>query len=184
MTIRLSKAFGSTPETWLGMQMAYDLWQARGRAEQIKVKRLARDAGLNAAVGVAESMRVPVNDEMKLSSRLAETREHFVVLSTFQPTVGDPVEGFWRAFVQYGKLAPELHANSVFKRQQVMLEPGASFRTDSAPRPFYGRPIRPDRLLKYACARIPGCRRCASRANRLRAGRTLAVPHHLTRADI
>ena len=32
MAIRLSKAFGSTPETWLGMQMAYDLWQARGRA--------------------------------------------------------------------------------------------------------------------------------------------------------
>ena len=26
MAIRLSKAFGSTPETWLGMQMAYDLW--------------------------------------------------------------------------------------------------------------------------------------------------------------
>ena len=31
MAIRLSKAFGSTPETWLGMQMAYDLWQARDR---------------------------------------------------------------------------------------------------------------------------------------------------------
>ena len=30
MAIRLSKAFGSTPETWLGMQTAYDLWQARG----------------------------------------------------------------------------------------------------------------------------------------------------------
>ena len=29
MAIRLSKAFGSTPETWLGMRMAYDLWQAR-----------------------------------------------------------------------------------------------------------------------------------------------------------
>ena len=29
MAIRLSKAFGSTPETWLEMQMAYDLWQAR-----------------------------------------------------------------------------------------------------------------------------------------------------------
>ena len=25
MAIRLSKAFGSSPETWLGMQMAYDL---------------------------------------------------------------------------------------------------------------------------------------------------------------
>ena len=39
MAIRLSKAFGSTPETWLGMQTAYDLWQVprprpgdRGRA--------------------------------------------------------------------------------------------------------------------------------------------------------
>ena len=33
MAIRLSKAFGSAPETWLGMQMAYDLWPARaGRA--------------------------------------------------------------------------------------------------------------------------------------------------------
>ena len=29
MAIRLSKAFGSSPETWLGMQMAYDLWEAR-----------------------------------------------------------------------------------------------------------------------------------------------------------
>ncbi len=39
MSIRLSKAFGSTPETWLGMQMAYDLWQARARERSIKVKR-------------------------------------------------------------------------------------------------------------------------------------------------
>lgn len=39
MAIRFSKAFGSTPETWLGMQMAYDLWHARDRAKQIKVKR-------------------------------------------------------------------------------------------------------------------------------------------------
>ena len=33
MAIRLSKSFGSTPETWLGMQMVYDLWQARDLAE-------------------------------------------------------------------------------------------------------------------------------------------------------
>ena len=39
MSFRLSKAFGSTPETWLGMQQAYDLWQARERAEKIKVER-------------------------------------------------------------------------------------------------------------------------------------------------
>ena len=41
MAIRLSKAFGSTPETWLGMQMAFDLWQARGRGREIVVKRFA-----------------------------------------------------------------------------------------------------------------------------------------------
>ena len=41
MAIRLSKAFGSTPETWLGMQMAYDLWQARDRAREISVERFA-----------------------------------------------------------------------------------------------------------------------------------------------
>ena len=39
MAIRLSKAFGSTPEAWHGMQMAYDLWQARGRAGEIAVER-------------------------------------------------------------------------------------------------------------------------------------------------
>ena len=39
MAIRLSKAFGSTPETWLRMQMAYDLWQARERAESMEVER-------------------------------------------------------------------------------------------------------------------------------------------------
>ena len=41
MSIRLSLAFGSTPETWLAMQTAYDLWQARDRARQIKVERFA-----------------------------------------------------------------------------------------------------------------------------------------------
>ena len=41
MAIRLSKAFGSSPETWLRMQMAYDLWQARERADRISVERFA-----------------------------------------------------------------------------------------------------------------------------------------------
>jgi addiction module HigA family antidote len=39
MAIRLSKAFGSSPESWLGMQMAYDLWQARERMATIEVRR-------------------------------------------------------------------------------------------------------------------------------------------------
>ena len=41
MAIRLSKAFGSTPRTWLGMQTAYDLWHSRERAEHIEVERFA-----------------------------------------------------------------------------------------------------------------------------------------------
>ena len=39
MAVRLSKAFGSTPETWLSMQTAYDLWRVRKRASQIRVER-------------------------------------------------------------------------------------------------------------------------------------------------
>ena len=41
MAIRLSKAFGSSPETWLGMQMAYDLWQMRTRTREIEVRRFS-----------------------------------------------------------------------------------------------------------------------------------------------
>jgi len=39
MAIRLTKAFGSTAETWLQMQLAYDLAQARKHESKIKVKR-------------------------------------------------------------------------------------------------------------------------------------------------
>lgn len=39
MAIRLSKAFGSTPETWLRMQLAYDLARARKDESRIKVRR-------------------------------------------------------------------------------------------------------------------------------------------------
>ena len=45
MAIRLSRAFGSTPETWLGMQMAHDLWRARGRVEDIEVENFTEHAG-------------------------------------------------------------------------------------------------------------------------------------------
>ena len=40
MAIRLSKAFGSTPETWLRMQVAHDLAQARKHESKIKVRRV------------------------------------------------------------------------------------------------------------------------------------------------
>jgi addiction module HigA family antidote len=40
MAIRLSKAFGSSPETWLKMQLDYDLAQARRSEDRILVKRV------------------------------------------------------------------------------------------------------------------------------------------------
>ena len=39
MAIRLDKAFGGGAETWLALQSAYDLAQARRREGTIKVKR-------------------------------------------------------------------------------------------------------------------------------------------------
>jgi len=43
MAIRLAKAFGSTAETWLRMQLAYDLAAARRNESKIKVRRQHMD---------------------------------------------------------------------------------------------------------------------------------------------
>lgn len=40
MAYRLSKAFGSTPETWLGMQLAFDLAQSRDLEHKINIERI------------------------------------------------------------------------------------------------------------------------------------------------
>lgn len=44
MAIRLSKAFGSSPETWLRLQLQHDLWHAERRADSIKVMRFPEQA--------------------------------------------------------------------------------------------------------------------------------------------
>lgn len=41
MAIRLSKAFGTSAESWLNQQMQYDLWVAEQGAGDIRVKRLS-----------------------------------------------------------------------------------------------------------------------------------------------
>ena len=40
MAYRLSKAFGSTPETWLEMQLAFDLVQSKDLERTIQVQRI------------------------------------------------------------------------------------------------------------------------------------------------
>lgn len=44
MAIRLEKAGWSTAETWLRMQLQYDLWEAKQRASAIHVTRFAEPA--------------------------------------------------------------------------------------------------------------------------------------------
>lgn len=38
MAIRLSKAFGGSPESWLSHQLYYDLWQAQKKTKKLKVR--------------------------------------------------------------------------------------------------------------------------------------------------
>lgn len=40
MSLRLSKALGRTPESWLAMQYHYDLWHARRRVKLAKVEKI------------------------------------------------------------------------------------------------------------------------------------------------
>jgi len=41
MAIRLSRAFGGSPESWLEQQLQYDLWHAQKRNGKIKVRKFA-----------------------------------------------------------------------------------------------------------------------------------------------
>ena len=40
MALRLSKALGRSPESWLAMQYNYDLWQAKQRVDLVNVGRV------------------------------------------------------------------------------------------------------------------------------------------------
>jgi len=40
MALRLSKALGRSPESWLGMQSNHDLWNARRKIKLVKIAKL------------------------------------------------------------------------------------------------------------------------------------------------
>ncbi len=44
MALRLSKALGRSPESWLAMQDNYDLWQARKSADLAEVQKIQFEA--------------------------------------------------------------------------------------------------------------------------------------------
>ena len=41
MALRLSKAFGTSPESWLNQQMQYDLWVTEKSIGKLKVEKLS-----------------------------------------------------------------------------------------------------------------------------------------------
>lgn len=40
MALRLSKAFDTTPESWLNQQLQYDLWKTKKKLGKLNVKKL------------------------------------------------------------------------------------------------------------------------------------------------
>jgi addiction module HigA family antidote len=40
MAFRLSMAFGGSPESWMGHQVAYDLWQVEQRKQELNITPL------------------------------------------------------------------------------------------------------------------------------------------------
>ncbi len=52
MALRLSKAFGTTPNVWINMQRSYDLWQAK-RNPKIDLSRVRRFAMENSQLPMA-----------------------------------------------------------------------------------------------------------------------------------
>lgn len=42
MAIRLSQAFGGSPESWLRQQMQYDLWNAQQNRKRIQIQKFAK----------------------------------------------------------------------------------------------------------------------------------------------
>ncbi len=69
-----------------------------------------------------------------------------VILSTFQPAPGDPIDGFWDAFPKFGMLGPDLGLSDVRKHTLIMFRPGACFRGEPT-RAFLGRALPMDALL-------------------------------------
>jgi addiction module HigA family antidote len=49
MSIRLEEALGTSAETWLAMQAAYDLWQAKKNKRRKKIARIAMKIDRSAA---------------------------------------------------------------------------------------------------------------------------------------
>ncbi len=62
MALRLAKAFGSTPEMWLRLQMAYDLAQARQRFDGSEIQPRKAGSAKHLGIRIAEDFDEPLED--------------------------------------------------------------------------------------------------------------------------
>lgn len=72
---------------------------------------------------------------------MPEGANGFVSLSSYVPVMSNPSDGFYRLRTKYGKLSEIVPSGNPWKRPLLQIEPGACFRTEGAPEPFYGRLI-------------------------------------------
>lgn len=109
--------------------------------------QLSREGyGADASVGYG-AFRLAGGVERLLDWDTLEGASGLISLSTFQPAPQDPSDGYWEAFVKYGKLGPEFGLKNVFKRPLVLLRPGACFRGDAG-RAFLGRALSATEFLE------------------------------------
>jgi len=63
----------------------------------------------------------------------------FISLSNFAPAANDPIQGYWKMLIKYGKLGEEYASSpNPFKKPLLMLAAGSVFY-DSPVRDYYGR---------------------------------------------
>ena len=63
----------------------------------------------------------------------------FISLSSFVPAENDPTDGRWRMRIKRGFLGEQAGSGNPFKRPLIQFEPGAVFKTETEPKPWYGR---------------------------------------------
>ena len=70
MAIRLSKAFGSSPEVWLGLQVEYDLVLAGREARRINVRRITSPLAARTSKIYVYPNRYPLSQDKKKKAKI------------------------------------------------------------------------------------------------------------------
>lgn len=107
-----------------------------------KVLRLAFNMGIGADKSSGKGIFNIVKTEEFENFSIPSDANGFVVLSNYIPAADDPVNGYYKTMVKYGKLDREYAATEKpFKKPLLMITEGSVFY-DMNVRPFYGRVVQ------------------------------------------